>query len=228
MDEVRAILAASADQPNGARWAVALALGLRQGEALGLQWTDVDLDRGLLSIRRTRSRPRYEHGCSPLCGKSPGHCLQRVRSNSDLGETKSEAGRRTIGLPDELVAILRAHRDQQDTDRMAARQLWAGGDWVFTEVTGTPVNPVTDYNRWKALLKRAGVREARLHDARHTAATVLLVLGVPERTTMGIMGWSSTAMAARYQHVTDPIRATVARQVGGLLWGQEKGLGSGK
>ncbi len=61
------------------------------------------------------------------------------------------------------------------------------------------------------------MRDVRLHDARHTAATVLLVLGVPERTVMGIMGWSSTAMAARYQHVTDAIRATVANQVGGLL-----------
>jgi integrase len=62
-----------------------------------------------------------------------------------------------------------------------------------------------------------------LHDARHTAATVLLVLGVPERTVMAIMGWSSTSMAARYQHVTDPIRRTVAAQVGGLLWADESG-----
>lgn len=69
----------------------------------------------------------------------------------------------------------------------------------------------------EGLLQKAGVRDVRLHDARHTAATVLLVLGVPERTVMGIMGWSSTAMAARYQHVTDAIRATVANQVGGLL-----------
>jgi hypothetical protein len=56
----------------------------------------------------------------------------------------------------------------------------------------------------------------------NTAATVLLVLGVPERSVMGIMGWSSTAMAARYQHVTDPIRRTVAAQVGGLLWAEGK------
>lgn len=65
------------------------------------------------------------------------------------------------------------------------------------------------------------MRDGRLHDARHTAATVLLVLGVPERTVMGIMGWSSTAMAARYQQVTDPIRHVVAAQVGGLLWADE-------
>jgi integrase len=68
----------------------------------------------------------------------------------------------------------------------------------------------------------AGVRDARLHDARHTAATVLLVLGVPERSVMQTMGWSTTAMAARYQHVTDPIRREVAAHVDGLLWASEQ------
>ena len=72
------------------------------------------------------------------------------------------------------------------------------------------------------MLKAAGVRDARLHDARHTAATVLLILGVPERTVMGIMGWSSTSMASRYQHVTDPIRRDVAARVGGLIWVTEQ------
>ena len=93
------------------------------------------------------------------------------------------------------------------------------GGWVFATHTGQPLNPNTDYHAWRALLERAGVRHARLHDARHTAATVLLVLGVPERTVMSIMGWSSTSMAARYQHVTDPIRREVANRVGGLLFG---------
>ena len=62
------------------------------------------------------------------------------------------------------------------------------------------------------------MRDVRLHDARHTAATVLLLLGVPERTAMALMGWSNSAMAKRYQHVTGTIRADVAEQVGGLLW----------
>jgi integrase len=103
-------------------------------------------------------------------------------------------------------------------EREQARQLWTEGGWVFTSETGQPINPSTDYHAWKGLLKRAGVREARLHDARHTAATVLLVLGVPERAVMDVMGWSTTSMAARYQHVTDPIRREVATRIGGLLW----------
>ncbi len=62
------------------------------------------------------------------------------------------------------------------------------------------------------------MRDGRLHDARHTAATVLLLLGVPERAVMGLMGWSNTAMAARYQHVTAAVQRDIAGRVGGLIW----------
>ena len=64
----------------------------------------------------------------------------------------------------------------------------------------------------------ADVREARLHDARHTAATTLLVLGVPDRTVMGLMGWSTPTMKKRYLHVTDEIRQDVAQQLNGFFW----------
>lgn len=218
LEEVQQLLAAAETDPNGARWAVALALGLRQGEALGLRWSDVDFDRGLIYVSGSRPRPVYAHGCGGSCGKTPGRCPQRRQTNANRGPTKSMAGRRAIGLPDELAQVLKRHQAWQDDQKARARNLWEPGEWVFCDELGRPINPNTDYHRWKALLQKAGVRDARLHDARHTAATVLLVLGVPERTVMGIMGWSSTAMAARYQHVTDPIRATVATQVGGLLW----------
>jgi integrase len=83
---------------------------------------------------------------------------------------------------------------------------------------GRPLNPNTDYHEWKALLSEAGVHDGRLHDARHTAATVLAILAVPTPTAMAIMGWSSAAMATRYQHVLDSILKGVAGQVGRLLW----------
>jgi hypothetical protein len=89
---------------------------------------------------------------------------------------------------------------------------------VFAGPTGQPLNPNTDYHEWKRLLKEAGLREARLHDARHTAATVLLALRQPTPTVMSLMGWSSESMAARYQHVTDTMRNEVASQVGDLIW----------
>lgn len=58
----------------------------------------------------------------------------------------------------------------------------------------------------------------RLHDARHTAATVLLLLGITEQTLMAVMGWSITAMAVRYQHTVTAIRREVADQIGGVIW----------
>jgi integrase len=91
---------------------------------------------------------------------------------------------------------------------------------LFATPTGEPVNPRTDYDEWKRLLRSAGLRDGRLHDARHTAATVLLILGVPERAVMGIMGWSNSSMAARYQHLTAQVRHDIAKRVGGLIWNQ--------
>ena len=219
LEEVQRVLAAAQDSRNGARWAIALALGLRQGEALALRWDDIDLNSRTLRVRATRLRPIYEHGCGGTCGKIAGYCPSRIQRNGLIGATKSSAGNRIIGLPDELVALLESHRRAQLAERLAAASLWEEGAWLFATRLGRPINPNTDYVEWRALLKRAGVRHARLHDARHTAATVLLVLGVPERTVMSIMGWSSTSMAARYQHVTDPIRREVANRVGGLLFG---------
>lgn len=218
VEEVQRLLETAAGRRNAARWAIALALGLRQGEVLGLQWDDVDLDAGLLRIRRARMRPKYTHGCGDTCGRRAGYCPQRRQTRPDTDDAKSRAGRRVVGLPDELVELLRQHRAVQERERKDARQMWHEGGWVFTTVTGRPINPNTDYHEWKALLREAGLREARLHDARHTAATVLLILGVPERAVMGLMGWSHSAMAARYQHITGRVQRDVARRIGGLLW----------
>ncbi|SIS01224.1 Phage integrase family protein [Micromonospora avicenniae] len=79
------------------------------------------------------------------------------------------------------------------------------------------IYPRTDYDEWKRLLRLAGLRDGRLHHARHTAATVLLILGVAEREVMGITGWSNSPMATRYQHLTTQVRRDIARRVGGLL-----------
>ena len=216
--EVQRLLEVAGRQRNSARWAVALALGLRQGEALGLKWDDVDLDKGTLRIRRSLLRPKYVHGCDGTCGETPGHCPMRRNSRPATGDVKTRAGRRTIGLPTPLVALLHKHRTEQAAELATAGQLWRDEGWVFATRIGEATNHNTDYRRWKALLKKAGLREARLHDARHTAATVLLILRQPERTVMSLMGWSSSDMTKRYQHVTDTVRADVASQVGDLIW----------
>ncbi|MFC4328740.1 tyrosine-type recombinase/integrase [Streptomyces andamanensis] len=218
VEEVQQLSRAADDRRNSARWAVALALGLRQGEALGLKWTDVDLDRGVLMVRRSRRRSRYAHGCGDTCGRKAGYCPQRQRTNPETADTKSRAGRRAVGLPSQLVDLLRTHLAKQQAERTEAGADWTDEGWLFATPTGRGASPRTDYDDWKELLDDAKVRDGRLHDARHTAATVLLILGVSERAVMGLMGWSTTAMAARYQHMVDSVRSDVARQVDGLIW----------
>jgi integrase len=122
--EVRRILTAARERRNAARWAIALSLGLRQGEVLGLRWSDIDLEAGILKITTNRVRPHYEHGCSTPCGKTPGHCTHRVQTNEDDGPTKSSAGKRKIGLPPQLLQLLEDHRYQQDQERTRAGRLW--------------------------------------------------------------------------------------------------------
>lgn len=219
VDEIRRVFLAAAQSRNGVRWVFALALGLRQGEVLGLMWSDIDLDNGLLTIRRSMLRPKYAHGCGGTCsGKSAGYCPARIRTNPETDTTKSLAGNRHVGLPPQLVTLLRHHKTAQQEEHKRARSAWHEGGWVFTTGTGDPINPRTDWSHWKVLLKQAGIRDGRLHDARHAAATVLLLLGVSQPAMMSIMGWSNPAMAQRYAHVVAPIRDDVARQVGGLLW----------
>jgi integrase len=224
VDEIQRLFRTATQTRNGARWAIALALGLRQGEALGLKWSDVDFKTQTLAIRRGRLRPQYEHGCAGKCErKYAGHCPKRIQIRPETDSTKSRAGRRYVGLPDSLCDLLKEHRAKQSEERLHAGSEWVDGGWVFATKTGAPINPRSDWGQWKKLLKDADIRDGRLHDARHTAATVLLLLGVSEQTMMGVMGWSNPAMAQRYAHMGAAIRRDIAARIGGLLWGDEPG-----
>ncbi|RFU87369.1 site-specific tyrosine recombinase XerC [Streptomyces sp. YIM 130001] len=222
IEEVQSLLLEASKLRNSARWVVALALGLRQGEALGLKWEDVYLDAGYVRTRKNRLRPKYEHGCADPCGRKAGYCPERRQVRREFKSTKSRAGRRTIGLPEPVVKLLRKHHEEQARERQEAGELWEGKGYVFASPTGEPLIPNTDYHRWKQLLADAGVRDGRLHDARHTAGTVLLLLGVPDVVVDAIMGWEpggAARMRARYMHVTGPMLKKVADQVGEALWG---------
>ena len=91
-----------------------------------MRWDDVDLETRSLRIRRHAARPVYEHGCGGTCGRKAGLCPKRIRLNPEVGEAKSQAGRRVVGLPDELVQLLVAHRSIQKRARPRPRQLVAG------------------------------------------------------------------------------------------------------
>jgi len=213
-----------------ARWSIALSLGVRQGEALGLLWNDVDLDEGVVRVRRSLQRHTWEHGCpvtdgQPSCRRKRGaECDHRTGGGLLLVEPKTKASKRTIVLPAPLVEELRTHRARVNRRRLSAGEAWdPSHDLVFPAAYGGPIDPSRDHAEWKSLLKTAGVRDVRLHDARHTAATLLLVQGVDIRTVMSIMGWTEMATAQRYTHAVDELRRRAARQIGTLLWEQQSG-----
>lgn len=249
VEEAQRILDVAETRRNGVRFALALALGLRQGEAIGLKWSDLDQSAGTLTIRRALQRGTWQHGCSdpqacgakyhktkpcradckahtracpppcpPGCTEHARHCPERYGGGLVETEVKSQAGRRVVSVPPHLLDWLSRHRDVQTAERDQAGTEWHDGGWMFSQPTGRPIDPRRDYGEWRDLLDAAKVRSARLHDARHTAATMLLVLRVPVRAVMDIMGWSEASMASRYMHVPDELKREIAGQVAGLLW----------
>ncbi|GAA5129100.1 tyrosine-type recombinase/integrase [Haloechinothrix salitolerans] len=247
-EEARGLIDKAAEIRNGARYVVALSVGLRRGEALGLKWSDYAVKwrhgcpkgstcrsrdaskcdlregRGTLTIRRAIQQRTWQHGCDPdgSCGHRLGaYCPHRRDGGVVESEVKSRAGRRVIGLPHPVIESLETHRSHQEIDRERAANLWADEGWIFTNRLGRPVHPTEDHRAWKALLRLADVRDARLHDARHTAATFLLELKVPLPAVMELMGWSNAAIAKRYMHTNEEFVTAIAAEIGGHLWAEE-------
>src|SRR5215213_6366237 len=195
LDEARAVLEAAAHVRNSARWTVALALGLRQSEALALQWKDIDLLNNTLTVRRS---------------------IHRVRGGGLIYEEPKS--KRTLALPLPLVAELHRHKAAQLGERMLAGSEWHDEDLVFAQPNGRPIDKKTDYDEWTRLLQLAGVRHVRLHDGRHTAATLLLSENVHPRVVMELLGHSQmrTTMDI-YSHVMPALAREAADRMGALL-----------
>lgn len=224
--EARAILEAATERRNGARWSVGLALGLRQGEALGLRWSYVDLETKQVRIWWQLQRVPWRHGCEDPSTCGTGYkqaararmCPQRRGGGLILREPKGKS-KRVIPLPSELVPILEAQREAQEHEREMAGDLWQEGDFVFSQPDGRPVDPRQDYTEWKELLGIAGVRHARVHDGRHTAGTLLIEQGVHPRTVQEILGHSDLRLVQRYTHVASPLVQEATQRMGTVLWG---------
>ncbi|MCF6744973.1 site-specific integrase [Blastococcus sp. KM273128] len=198
--EARKVMAAARSHRNAARWTVALAVGLRQSEALALRWADVDLDNGTLTVRGG---------------------LHRVSGRGLVyEEPKADRSRRTVALPVPLVEALRAHRVAQLEERITAGPLWQDHDLVFAQPNGRPIERKSDWRAWKTVLRQAGVREVRLHDGRHTAATLLLSEGVHPRVVMEVLGHAQMRTTTdTYSHVLPALGRDAADRMGTALWG---------
>ena len=195
-EEATKIVAAAWQAGCELRWLLALSTGMRQGECLGLRWSNVHLDEPTPYIV-VKEQLQFQKG-KGLVLKTP----------------KSARSIRTIPIDDTLVEAFRTHRQRQHAREVVAGPRWQGGDFVFTTGTGTGIRNEQDRDQWKAMLKCAGVRDLKLHSARHTAASLMFANNVPIYTVSSTLGHSSISITADiYGHVAS---AAVGEAVSGV------------
>jgi integrase len=194
----------AADRLAGGWWLLATT-GMRRGEVLGLRWSDVDLDAGSLRITRTLittgSRRRGEPGMA-------------------WGTPKTAKGRRSVALDPATVTALRQHRKRQLAERLAAGEAYDDGDLVVCLADGTPVHPKTMSYTFEREIRRAGLPPIRLHDLRHTHATLALRAGVHPRVVQERLGHANVSITLdTYSHVDLDMQAAAAARVAALVVG---------
>ena len=193
-DEVPRLLEAIHGERLEALYAVALALGLRQGEVLGLRWQDIDLEAGSLTVK---------------------WALQRIKGKYQLVEPKSEASKRTIApLPAVILSTLREHKARQDAERDALGARWLNSwDLAFTTPHGAPLHGTQVTKEFQCICKRAGLRELRFHDLRHSCASILQAppFSVSVADVQQLLGHSHPSLTqATYTHALSQDRAATA------------------
>ena len=197
--DVRTFLAYTSDDPLAALWVLLLTSGLRRAEALGLAWTDVDLEAGRITVRQT---------------------LAYVGTEAVLSEPKTAKSRRLVVLAPVTVAALRSHRARQAEELLAVGVGASDGGLVFTHVDGSPLNPATVSRRFDRLVKEAEVPKITLHGTCHTWATLALLEGIPAKVVAEVLGHSSTQVTLDvYSHVTPGMQSDATSRVANLLTG---------
>lgn len=199
-DELRTFLERVADDDLYAAWHTAGSTGLRRGELLGLRWSDLDPDNGRAAIRQTVISVNYE---------------------IQFSTPKTNRGRRVIALDSATVAALRTHRKAQAKQRMAF-----GGDYqdhglLFARPDGTPIHPQVFSDRFERLVSAAGLPRVRLHDLRHTHATLALRAGVHPKVVSERLGHSTVSFTLDvYSHAIPEMQSDAAELVAALVAGQ--------
>jgi integrase len=191
-EEARQLLGAARGDRLEALYVLALNTGMRQGELLALKWDDVDLERGVLRVRRT---------------------LTHADKAFVLGEPKSKKSRRTIRLTASAVRALREHLSRQLEEMERMGSLYQTGGLVFATEAGTIINPSNLRNRsLKPLLKRAGLPPIRFHDLRHTCATLLLSKDVNPKVVSEMLGHASVSITLDiYSHLLPDMQEKAAK-----------------
>ncbi len=181
-------------------WHLLLLEGMRRGEALGLRWSDVNWERGTAHIVQTVAADKTNRGAAIV---------------QDRAKTKASA--RTVRLTPDTLAILKDHRKAQLERRLQA-ETWHDHGLIVCTGNGTPVNPNNVSRSFEALVKAAEVRRIRVHDLRHTHATLLLLSGEHPKVVSERLGHASVAITLdTYSHVLPDSQDGAARAISDLI-----------
>jgi integrase len=187
--QARRLMKALKDVPMGCLFMLMLVTGLRRGEALGLRWEDVDLKKGVISIRQQ---------------------LQRIDGELKATEVKTDKSRRSINLSKSMVQELKTHRAATAKERLESA-LWHDTGYVFTSNVGTPLDPRNVAKRFTLACRKAKIGTWHPHELRHTAASLMLANGVPLQVVSDILGHASIRITSDvYGHVLAPQRQEAA------------------
>jgi integrase len=192
-NDITHFLEAAKESPYYALFYTALFTGMRRSELLGLAWRDVDFLYCQLSITRS---------------------LHHLKDGSYVfTQPKSAKSRRTIALSPSVVLLLKEHKEKQELERVTLGKLLADDDLVFSTLEGKPLRPNTITRAWVTLSVRAGVKAIRLHDARHTHASIMLKQGIHPKIVQERLGHSSIEMTLDiYSHVMPGIQEAAAKR----------------
>src|SRR2546421_3878535 len=180
----------------------AVATGMRKGELLGLKWGDVNLDTMSLQVRRT---------------------VDKVSGKYMENEPKTAKSRRKIVLPQFVVDVLKQHRIKQLEARLQAGEAWIDRDLVFCNAWGDyfPFSTLDDW--FHVLLKEAGLPRIRFHDLRHSAATLLLTMGVHPKVVQELLGHSQIRMTLdTYSHVLPSMQQEAMNRLNDMFCGSDE------
>lgn len=199
-EELQSFFESVEPEPLRPLWILLATTGLREGEALGLMWDDVDLANATLIVRRALQR--------------------QTGAGQVIVDPKTSRSRRTIHLSQLAVEALSAHKAYQRKLRLAAGQTWhtRWGDLVFSSRTGHALDSGWLNVAFRRQLEDAGVRRVRIHDLRHTAATLLLTRGVHPKVVQDMLGHSTVTLTLdTYSHVTPALHKEAADHMDALL-----------
>lgn len=186
-----------------AAYLLAATTGMRRGEVLGLRWQDVDLAARHLHVRQTVLSVNYE---------------------ITFGQPKTKRGERRIALDAATVQILREHRVRQDRERATVGAGYRNQDLVFAREDGDPTHPDYFSQTFDRTVRRLGLPKIRLHDLRHTHATLGLQAGIPIKVMSDRLGHATTAFTMDvYTHAIPAVEHEAAEQIADLLWGNSEG-----